>query len=297
MSEQGKRKHLGRGLSALFGDEPPEGIQPPKHRDDRALPVEYLQSGVYQPRLQFDSEALQALTTSVREKGILEPLLVRALEGQPNRYEIVAGERRWRAAQAAGLHEVPVIIKDIDDREALEIALIENLQREDLTPIEEAEGYKRLIDKFARTQGDLAREIGKSRSHVANTIRLLSLPNSVRESVQDGRLSAGHARALLGADDPAAAAIAVIKKALNVRQTETMIRRERDPSGAVEGRGRPPAPEKDPNTAALERDLGNLLGLKVEIEDRGEVGTLKFHYASLDQLDDILQRITGGEHR
>ena len=297
MSEQGKRKHLGRGLSALFGDEPPEGIQPPKQRDDRALPVEYLQSGVYQPRLQFDSEALQALTTSVREKGILEPLLVRALEGQPNRYEIVAGERRWRAAQAAGLHEVPVIIKDIDDREALEIALIENLQREDLTPIEEAEGYKRLIDKFARTQGDLAREIGKSRSHVANTIRLLSLPNSVRESVQDGRLSAGHARALLGADDPAAAAIAVIKKALNVRQTETMIRRERDPSGAVEGRGRPPAPEKDPNTAALERDLGNLLGLKVEIEDRGEVGTLKFHYASLDQLDDILQRITGGEHR
>ncbi len=297
MSEQGKRKHLGRGLSALFGDEPPEGMQPPKQRDDRALPVEYLQSGVYQPRLQFDSEALQALTTSVREKGILEPLLVRALEGQPDRYEIVAGERRWRAAQAAGLHEVPVIIKDIDDREALEIALIENLQREDLTPIEEAEGYKRLMDQFARTQGDLAREIGKSRSHVANTIRLLSLPDSVRESVQDGRLSAGHARALLGADDPAAAAIAVIKKALNVRQTETMIRRERDPSGAVEGRGRPPAPEKDPNTAALERDLGNLLGLKVEIEDRGEVGTLKFHYASLDQLDDILQRITGGEHR
>jgi len=200
MSEQGKRKHLGRGLSALFGDEPPKGLQPANQRDGRTVPVEYLQGGAYQPRRQFDSDALQALTASVREKGILEPLLVRGLEGQPDRYEIVAGERRWRAAQAAGLHEVPVIIKDIDDREALEIALIENLQREDLSPIEEAEGYKRLMDQFARTQEDLAREIGKSRSHVANTIRLLSLPESVRENVQDGQLSAGHARALLQSD-------------------------------------------------------------------------------------------------
>lgn len=297
MSEQGKRKHLGRGLSALFGDEPPEGLQPANQRDGRTLPVEYLQSGAYQPRRQFGTEALQALIESVREKGILEPLLVRALEGQPDRYEIIAGERRWRAAQAAGLHDVPVIIKEIDDQEALEIALIENLQREDLTPIEEAEGYKRLMDQFARTQEDLAREIGKSRSHVANTIRLLSLPDAVRESVQDGSLSAGHARALLGADDPAAAAATVIKKALNVRQTEAMIRRERDTPNESERRGRPPTPDKDPNTAALERDLGNLLGVKVEIDDRGEVGTLKFHYASLDQLDDILQRITGGEHR
>ena len=153
------------------------------------------------------------------------------------------------------------------------------------------------MDQFARTQEDLAREIGKSRSHVANTIRLLSLPESVREYVQDGQLSAGHARALLGADDPATAAIAVIKKALNVRQTEAMIRRERELSGAVDRRYHSPASEKDPNTAALERDLGNLLGVKVEIDDRGEAGTLKFHYASLDQLDDILQRITGGEHR
>ena len=297
MSEQGKRKHLGRGLSALFGDERPERLHPANQRDGRTLPVEYLQGGAYQPRRQFDSEALQALTASVREKGILEPLLVRALEGQPDRYEIVAGERRWRAAQAAGLHEVPVIIKNIDDREALEIALIENLQREDLSPIEEAEGFKRLVEQFARTQEDLAREIGKSRSHVANMIRLLSLPESVREYVQDGQLSAGHARALLGADDPATAATAVIKKALNVRQTEAMIRREREPPGAVDGRGHSPAPEKDPNTAALERDLGNLLGVKVEIDDRGEAGTLQFHYASLDQLDDILQRITGGEHR
>ncbi|MEC8201103.1 MAG: ParB/RepB/Spo0J family partition protein, partial [Pseudomonadota bacterium] len=202
----------------------------------------------------------------------------------------IAGERRWRAAQAAGLHKVPIIVKQLDDREALEIALIENLQREDLTAIEEAEGYRRLMDQFGRTQEDLARDIGKSRSHVANTLRLLALPNDVRTEVQNGSLSAGHARALLGAADPEAAASAVIKKALNVRQTEAMIRRERD-SGGEARRGRPPAAEKDPNTAALERDLGNHLGLKVEIDERGEAGTLKLQYQTLEQLDDVLQKL------
>lgn len=296
MTQQGKRKSLGRGLSALLGDDlPEESPAEVGHSDGRTLPVEYLQTGAFQPRRHFDPDALQALAQSVREKGVLEPILVRRLDDQQDRYEIIAGERRWRAAQTAGLHDVPVIVKELDDQEALEIALIENLQREDLTAIEEAEGYRRLMDQFARTQEDLAREIGKSRSHVANTMRLLALPEDVRDKVQDDQLSAGHARALLGAEDPSAAAAAVMKKALNVRQTEAMIRRERD-SGQTSGSRRAADSDKDPNTVALERDLGNLLGLKVEIDEQGESGTLKMHYRSLEQLDDVLQRITGGEN-
>lgn len=296
MTQQGKRKSLGRGLSALLGDDlPEESPAAASQRESRTVPVEYLQSGEFQPRRHFDPEALQALVQSVREKGVLEPILVRRLNDQQDRYEIIAGERRWRAAQTAGLHDVPVIVKEFDDQEALEIALIENLQREDLTAIEEAEGYQRLMDQFARTQEDLAREIGKSRSHVANTMRLLALPEGVRDQVQNGQLSAGHARALLGAEDPSAAAASVIKKALNVRQTEAMIRRERNSGNTTESR-RTANTDKDPNTAALERDLSNLLGLKVEIDERGETGTLKMHYRSLEQLDDVLQRLTAGEN-
>ena len=296
MTQQGKRKSLGRGLSALLGNDLPEDSSIAVGQSDgRTLPVEYLQTGEFQPRRHFDPDALQALAQSVREKGVLEPILVRRLDDQQNRYEIIAGERRWRAAQTAGLHDVPVIVKELDDKEALEIALIENLQREDLTAIEEAEGYRRLMDQFARTQEDLAREIGKSRSHVANTMRLLALPEDVRDKVQDGQLSAGHARALLGAENPSGAAAAVMKKALNVRQTEAMVRRERD-SGQTSGPRRVADSDKDPNTAALERDLGNLLGLKVEIDEKGESGTLTMHYRSLEQLDDVLQRITSGEN-
>ena len=296
MTQQGKRKSLGRGLSALLGNDLPEDSSIAVGQSDgRTLPVEYLQTGEFQPRRHFDPDALQALAQSVREKGVLEPILVRRLDDQQNRYEIIAGERRWRAAQTAGLHDVPVIVKELDDKEALEIALIENLQREDLTAIEEAEGYRRLMDQFARTQEDLAREIGKSRSHVANTMRLLALPEDVRDKVQDGQLSAGHARALLGAENPSGAAAAVMKKALNVRQTEAMVRRERD-SGQRSGPRRVADSDKDPNTAALERDLGNLLGLKVEIDEKGESGTLTMHYRSLEQLDDVLQRITSGEN-
>ncbi|MEL0112849.1 MAG: ParB/RepB/Spo0J family partition protein [Rickettsiales bacterium] len=288
MSEQGTRKHLGRGLSALFGDEPNEERTANEGRDSRTLPVEYLKTGEFQPRRRFDPEALQALVESVREKGVLEPILVRRVPNAPNLYEIIAGERRWRAAQTAGLHEVPVVIKELDDQQALEIALIENLQREDLTALEEAEGYRRLMDQFHRTQEDLAKDIGKSRSHVANTLRLLSLPSGVRAKLQDGSISAGHARALLGARDPEAAADAVVKKSLNVRQTEALIRREQ--SSRVSGE-RTAGSTKDPNTSALERDLGNLLGLKVEIDERGEAGILKFHYQNLEQLDDVLQRL------
>jgi ParB family chromosome partitioning protein len=295
MTQQGKRKSLGRGLSALLGNDlPEENLAVTSQSDGRTLPVEYLRTGSFQPRRYFDPEALQALVQSVREKGVLEPILVRRINDQQDRYEIIAGERRWRAAQTAGLHDVPVIVKELDDQEALEIALIENLQREDLTAIEEAEGYRRLMDQFARTQEDLAREIGKSRSHVANTMRLLALPEDVREKVQCGQLSPGHARALLGAENPSEAAAVVMKKGLNVRQTEAIIRRERD--GSQTAGPRPTADvDKDPNTVALERDLGNLLGLRVEIDEQGESGTLTMHYQSLEQLDDVLQRITGGE--
>ena len=292
MSEQVKRKNLGRGLSALLGDESaPVSAADNRQRDDRVVPVEYLSTSEFQPRRYFDPNALKALVDSIREKGVLEPILVRTNGQRPDRYEIIAGERRWRAAQTAGLHEVPVIVKKLDDREALEIALIENLQREDLTAIEEAEGYRRLIDQFGRTQEDLARDIGKSRSHVANTLRLLALPNAVQTKVQDGSLSAGHARALLGAADPQLAAMAVIQKALNVRQTEAMIRHERDIGNLSKRDHRLTITGKDPNTAALERDLGNHLGLKVEIDERGDAGTLKLQYQSLEQLDDLLQRL------
>lgn len=291
MSEPGKRKHLGRGLSALFGEKGgPVSLAGKPRRDDRAIPVEYLYASEFQPRRYFDPSALKALVDSIRTKGVLEPILVRANEEAPDRYEIIAGERRWRAAQAAGLHEVPVIVKQLDDREALEIALIENLQREDLTAVEEAEGYRRLMDQFGRTQEDLAQDIGKSRSHVANTLRLLALPIAVRTKVQDGSLSAGHARALLGAADPQSATMIVIQKGLNVRQTEAMIRHERD-KGNVAKRGRPKIIDKDPNTTALERDLGNHLGLKVAIDERGESGTLKLQYQSLEQLDEVLQKL------
>ena len=292
MSEQIKRKNLGRGLSALLGDESaPVSAADNRQRDDRVVPVEYLSTSEFQPRRYFDPNALKALVDSIREKGVLEPILVRTNGQRPDRYEIIAGERRWRAAQTAGLHEVPVIVKKLDDREALEIALIENLQREDLTALEEAEGYRRLIDQFGRTQEDLARDIGKSRSHVANTLRLLALPNAVQTKVQDGSLSAGHARALLGAADPQLAAMAVIQKALNVRQTEAMIRHERDTGNLLKRGRRPTITDKDPNTAALERDLGNHLGLRVEIDERGDAGTLKLQYQSLEQLDDLLQRL------
>ncbi|HSG90155.1 MAG TPA: ParB/RepB/Spo0J family partition protein, partial [Pseudomonadales bacterium] len=280
--------------SALFGDDAQDYATLDRMRDSKTVPIEHLRSGKFQPRRRFDPEALQSLVDSIREKGVLEPILVRRHPDDPNAFEIVAGERRWRAAQAAGLHEVPVSIKEIDDRDALEIGLVENLQREDLTAIEEAEGYRRLMDQFGHTQEDVAKRIGKSRSHVANTLRLLGLPEGVRVQVQEGSLSAGHARALIGAEDPTSIARTITKKALNVRQTEALVRRERGGTGDGARRGRPAKSDKDPNTAALERDLSNLLGLKVEIDDHGDSGMLKLHYSSLEQLDDLLHRLTRG---
>jgi ParB family chromosome partitioning protein len=255
----------------------------------KMVPIEFLRPGRFQPRHNFDPVQIQSLVDSVREKGILQPILVRRVADETNAFEIVAGERRWRAAQLAQLHEVPVTIRDLEDRDALEIALVENIQRENLNAVEEAEGYRRLMDEFKHTQEDLARAVGKSRSHVANMMRLLSLPSAVRDMVESGDLSAGHARALVGVEGAEAIAREVVKQGLNVRQTEKLIQSGR-PS-AKPAKAPPPPPPKDANTLALERDLSNLLGLKVSITFRGGAGELIIHYQTLDQLDDVLRRL------
>ena len=225
MEQNKRRSSLGRGLNALFGETAPEDFEPlRKGEQPRHLPIEFVTPGRFQPRRKFDQEAIQSLVDSVRERGILQPLLVRQHPDDGSIFEIIAGERRWRAAQLAGLHQVPVVIRELSDREALEIALIENIQRQDLTALEEAEGYKRLMDEFGHTQEVLAKALGKSRSHIANMLRLLTLPLQVKQLVQDGSLTAGHARALLSVDDPVTTAQQVIEKGLNVRQVEQLVR-------------------------------------------------------------------------
>lgn len=285
---------LGRGLSALFAEEetssaPEQPTQPPRH-----LAIDLLRPGRYQPRHRFDEEALQTLVNSVREKGVLQPLLVRPLPGNAGQHEIVAGERRWRAAQMAGLHEVPVVIKELSDSEALEIALVENIQRQDLSPLEEAEGYRRLMDEFSHTQEDLAKAVGKSRSHVANMMRLLGLPEPVKILVNEGKLTAGHARALLAAAEPEALANRILTEGLSVRQAEALAAgRDGNPGkgASVSSSSSSPPSKKDPDTLALERELGQLLGLKVTIETRDSGGALTIQYRTLEQLDDVLKRL------
>jgi ParB family transcriptional regulator, chromosome partitioning protein len=289
MSEDsGRRRTLGRGLSALFGEESEDYTALDRVRQAKMVPIEHVRPGRFQPRRHFDEEAMQALVASMKERGVLQPLLVRRHPEAPNMYEIVAGERRWRAAQAAGLHEIPVLIRELEDRDALEVALIENIQRQDLSPLEEAEGYRRLIEEFKHTQEELAKAVGKSRSHVANMLRLLNLPDPVKDLVDEGTISAGHARALIGADNVAELAAEVARRGLNVRQTEQLAQ-------AAKPSRRPAAPAtvaaKDPDTAALERELGNLLGLRVDIQFEGRGGSLTIHYRTLDQLDDVLRRL------
>jgi ParB family chromosome partitioning protein len=295
MSEN-KRKNLGRGLAALLGDEDDDEqdyASLDKVRASRTVPIEQLQANRFQPRRMFDEEALQALTESIKAQGLLQPILVRRRDDDPNSYEIIAGERRWRAAQQAQLHEVPVVVRDMADREALEIAIVENVQRRDLTPLEESEGYQRLMDEFQHTQEDLARVVGKSRSHIANMLRLLQLPDSVKQLVQGGEISAGHARALLNADDSEALAKEVAKKGLSVRETERLAQQVKQAAKGHAGQKTKSkaAPAKDPDTRQLEDDLSSLLGLKVNIEFHGQGGTLTVHYKTLDQLDDVLNRL------
>jgi ParB family chromosome partitioning protein len=294
---------LGRGLSALLGEvesevlaasanpnlQPPPGQSPApgapaEARAPRVLPIALLKPNPFQPREHFDPEALEELANSIRDKGILQPILVRPTPGQPDEYQIIAGERRWRAAQKARLHEVPVVIKALTDAEALEVALIENIQRADLNPIEEARGYRQLIEKFDYTQEALGQTIGRSRSHIANTIRLLQLPQTVQDYIYSGKLSAGHARTLVGHSDPEGMAKELIEGRLNVREAEEKSRK-------VKGKKKRPH-GKDADTRALEQSLANQLGLNVNIAHKGDKGgELKIAYKTLEQLDDICRKL------
>jgi ParB family transcriptional regulator, chromosome partitioning protein len=281
------RPRLGRGLSALLGDEASDYAALDQVRESKTVPIEYLRPNRYQPRRIFDAAELDSLAESIRAQGILQPILVRRDGDHANSYEIIAGERRWRAAQRARLHEVPVIIKDLSDAKALEVALVENVQRQDLNALEEAEGYRRLMEEFNHTQEDLAIVVGKSRSHVANTLRLLGLPEEVKALVAAHELSAGHARALLNAVDPVKLAKLVADRQLNVRQTEKLAQQGREfkaPAAELAG--------KDADTLALERDLSQMLGLKVTIEFRGGGGAVTIKYKTLEQLDDVVQRLS-----
>lgn len=291
--EDGKaapRRHLGRGLNALFGDDaavPP--ANPPDGQSPRSLPVELLHPGRYQPRGAIDSEALGDLVDSVRTKGVLQPLLVRPDPDQADRYEIIAGERRWRAAQMAQLHEVPVVVRDLTDQQTLEVALVENLQRQDLSILDEALGYRRLMDEFNHTQEALAQAVGKSRSHVANTLRLLGLPEPVKALLAAGKLTAGHARALLNTDDPVALARRAAEQGMSVRQTEQLVARSRKPKTA-----RSSGRTKDPDTREVEENISAILGLPVSIDDTGKGGRVVIRYHTLEQLEAVLGRLSGG---
>lgn len=284
------RRRLGRGLSALLGDDEADYQDLDKAKaPPRELPIEQLHPGQFQPRTNFDDDDMNALVDSVRSKGILQPILVRRDPVQADLYEIIAGERRWRAAQRAQLHNVPVIIRELSDQEALEIALIENIQRSDLSAIEEAEAYQRLIDEFTHTQDALSKVVGKSRSHVANTLRLLTLPDEVRKMVDKGELTAGHARALVGREDALPLAREIAKSGLTVRDIESRVS-----SGPSKG-GKSKAAPKSADTIALERDVSDAIGLKVAIKLKGGEtsgrGTLSIDFKTLDQLDDVLRRL------
>jgi ParB family chromosome partitioning protein len=290
MAEEQGRSRLGRGLAALIGDVGDEMGALERSRGQRRVPVEFLRPSARNPRRSFGEDDLEELTASIRERGILQPIIVRSIAGMADAYEIIAGERRWRAAQRAGLHDVPVILVEADDREALEIAIVENVQRSDLNAIEEAAGYERLIAEFSYTQNDLARVIGKSRSHVANTLRLSKLPEPVRRMVTEGAVSAGHARALLSVSDPEQMARKIVDEGLSVRDIERIVQHEaRGETKSVPGK---PKPDKDPDTRAVEKALEEVLGLSVSIQHRASGGgEMRIGYKTLEQLDALCRRL------
>jgi ParB family chromosome partitioning protein len=290
-----ERSRLGRGLAALIGDVGDETAVLDRARgSQRRVPIEFLRPNPRNPRRRFNEEELAELAASVREKGILQPILVRGVAGKADLFEIVAGERRWRAAQKAGLREVPVLFMDIGDREALEIAIVENVQRADLNPLEESAGYESLMDEFKYTQADLARVVGKSRSHVANTLRLQKLPPSVKRYLADGKLTAGHARALLGHEDPEGLAKMIVEQGLNVREAEARAQERPVARGGKQTKRRAKA-AKSPDIRALERRLGDALGLAVEIVQRGTSGEVRVRYKTFEQFE-ALSRKLGGRH-
>ena len=285
------KRGLGRGLSALLGDvqrEQPVGADAPRDDGIRMIAVAAIKPNPDQPRRHFDEAALDELAASLKARGLLQPIVVRP---QGSEFQIVAGERRWRAAQRAQLHQVPAIVRALDDAETLELAIIENIQRQDLNAIEEAEAYQRLGAEYGHTQDALGKLVGKSRSHVANLLRLLDLPETVRAAVADGRLSMGHARALITAPEPAALADEVIARGLSVRETEKLakgVKPPRERLAPIEYKG------SDADVAALERQLGDVLGLKVAIVHGPKGGSVTVHYSTLDQLDLVCQRLSGG---
>lgn len=281
---QAQKKRLGRGLAALIGDDTTEDAVVQDVRSLRHIPIDLIQASPNNPRKYFAEDDLADLAQSIRDKGLLQPLVVRSLSN--GNYEIVAGERRWRAAQRAGVHELPALIRELSDGESLEIALIENIQRSDLNPLEEARAYGQLLEQFNYTQQQLAESVGKSRSHISNTMRLLSLPEPVQKQIEAGQLTAGHARTLVTSDSPAELADRIIQLGLTVREAEIFTRQ---PKQRQAGK---PSIDKPADTIALEKSLAEATGLKVEISDRGEKGgTITISYKTLEQLDDICHRI------
>ena len=291
-AEDATRSRLGRGLAALIGEMAAEtSVERP--RGQRRLPIGALQPNARNPRRAFPNAELDELAASLRERGIIQPIVARPVRGSAEIYEIIAGERRWRAAQRAGLHEVPVVIIEATDAEALQLAIIENVQRADLNPLEEAEGYRALMEEFGNSQDEIAKIIGKSRSHVANTLRLLKLPETVKSYISSGQLSAGHARMLIGQPNAEKLAEDIVARGLNVRQVEAMARHAADKNGHARGHARSSrrSGTKGANLAALEKRLSDALGLAVSIDEGKRGGILSIRYRNLDQLDEVLRRL------
>jgi ParB family chromosome partitioning protein len=292
MAEEGSRSRLGRGLAALIGDVGQESSTE-RPRAQRRLAIGALRPNARNPRRVFAAAELDELTASLRERGIIQPIVVRPLRGVADNFEIIAGERRWRAAQRAGLHEVPVVVVEATDAEALQLAIIENVQRADLNPLEEADGYRALMDEFHNSQEEIAKIVGKSRSYIANTLRLLKLPDAVKGYIQEGKLTAGHARMLIGEANAEELAADIVARGLNVREVESMARERAQKSGKKQTGGKRArgASEKDADTLALERRLSDATGFVVTINDREGAGTLSVRYETLEQLDDLVARL------
>ena len=287
------RSRLGRGLASLIGDVGGEAAHLDRPRAQRKVPIEFLKPNPRNPRRDFSDTELGELAESIKEHGVIQPIVVRPVRGAQDRFEIIAGERRWRASQIAGLHEVPIVPVDVSDSDALEIAIVENVQREDLNAMEEAQGYHALANEFKRSQDDIAKVVGKSRSHIANTLRLLHLPEKVKAYINSGKLTAGHARMLVGQPNAEELADQIVNQGLNVRQVEAMARK----SGRQQGKTgkRAGSAGKDADIEALETRLGNALGLTVTIDHRANGGgTLQVKYRTLEQLDDVIARLEAG---
>jgi ParB family chromosome partitioning protein len=282
------RSRLGRGLAALMGDVGEETRAPERARAQRRVPIEFLKPNPRNPRRSFSEEELDGLAASIKERGIIQPVVVRALEASSDHYEIIAGERRWRAAQRAGLHEIPIVPLEATDSQALELAIIENVQRSDLNPLEEGAGYQMLASEYEHSHDQIAKLVGKSRAHVTNTIRLLKLPEPVKAYIREGKISAGAARSLIGSPDPERIAREIVQRGLNVRQAEALAK-DRTPARP----GTKTAQQKHADTLALERRLSDQLGLKVKLTQRGAGGVLTIEFRDLDQLDDLLRRLQG----